>query len=77
MVENILSLFYLKVVIDMDEVIQGAYPCKLGARFFCLLDEIGPQHVLGTFGVDVAVSSVQALSLVQPLVCLHHIPCML
>lgn len=44
-------------------------PCELGAHLLCFFNEAGLQHVLGTLGVDEAVSSVQGLSLVHPPSC--------
>ena len=40
-------------------------PGELGAHVAGLLHQVGAQHVLGTLGVDVAVSSVQGLCLVH------------
>jgi hypothetical protein len=64
-----LCTFALKPhALHLVEVLHGGDPLpgELAAHGLRLLDLVSPQHVLGTLAVDVAVSRVHGLSLVQP-----------
>lgn len=55
-----------KITFPQPQDVQHTNPCKLGTHLLCLFDETGLEQILGTLGVDEAVSSVETLGLVHP-----------
>lgn len=52
-------------------------PCELGTHLFSLFDKSSLEQILGTLGVDEAVSGVQTLGLIHPASSFTDVTCML
>lgn len=73
-----LLYYFFYIIIIMQKKIWGCcYPCELWAHLLCFFNQACFEQVLGTFGVNEAVSSVQSLTLIHPASCFPNVSSML
>ncbi len=66
-----------RILLLLKMHIPNTNPCELGTHLFSLFDKASLQQILGTLGVDEAVSGVQGLGLIHPASSFTDVTCML